>query len=169
MKRLLSISVLLQTATILMTVMLVATLAFNARQAADSEWQARRVPVLVDISKELFSTIQEVRLERALVDSALRQAEPVDSATQNEIASRRVHWAKSLETALEKLPGTGIGRMDQSIVEIHNSIAAFREVRKEMDAAVLLPRDRRATDLGSKWLAANGRVVSAIEDVSDQL
>ena len=66
MKRFLSISVLLQTVTGLMTLVLVTIFALYAMQARESREQARRVPVIVDISSDLFTAIQTFRVERAL-------------------------------------------------------------------------------------------------------
>ncbi len=102
MKRLLSISVLLQTFTMLIMSVLLAVLAIYAMQATQSERQARRVPVIVDLSTDLFSSIQNVRLERAMVDQSLRMPESIDSATRKEIAAQRIRFATALDVTSEE-------------------------------------------------------------------
>src|SRR5580704_4104798 len=70
MRRFLSISVLLQTVTGLMTLVLVAIFAVDAIRALENREQARRVPVIVDISNDLFAAIQNVRVERGGVNAS---------------------------------------------------------------------------------------------------
>ena len=54
----------LQTATGVMTLVLVAICAMYAVQARQREQQARRIPVIVDISNDLSVAAQNFRLER---------------------------------------------------------------------------------------------------------
>ena len=122
MKRLLSISVLLQTFTVLIMSVLLVVLAIYAVQATRSERQARRVPVIVDLSNELFSSIQNVRLERAMVDESLRMPEPIDSATLNELAAQRVRFATVLDATLRKIAGTDMEGSGPRIMEIHKTL-----------------------------------------------
>ena len=64
LKRLLTIRVLLQAISGVMTLALVAVLGVYALHAQDAQEQARRVPVIIDISKDLYGAIQNVRTER---------------------------------------------------------------------------------------------------------
>src|SRR6266513_3012287 len=89
MKRFLSISVLLQTVTGLMTLVLVTMFALYAMEALQSREQARRIPIIVDISSDLFTAIQTFRVERGAVNTGLRTAAVIDPDAQRAIAKWR--------------------------------------------------------------------------------
>jgi hypothetical protein len=98
-KRYLSISMLLQAVTVLMTLVLVSICAVYAMGALESREEARRVPILVDVSSDLFTAIQNFRLERGNVNTALRTSTAIDTDSQSEIAKVRVGSAKALATS----------------------------------------------------------------------
>ena len=169
MKRLLTISVLLQTATILLTGVLVAVLAVSAADAVRTERQARSVPAIVDISQFLFSAIQAVRIERANVEFSLILPQAADNETRRVIAEQRLTFENSLNMALEKLPEAHVNGTDSVVGAIHDSITALNALRLEADAAILLPHDERPAGLDQKCFAANSQVIDAIEKLSGQL
>src|SRR6202158_535534 len=103
MKRFLSISVLLQTVTGLMTLVLVAIFAGYAVRALESWEQARRVPVIVDIYNDLLAAILHVRLERATVRDSFVTPEIIEPDTQKGIVDNRVQSVEALDSALLKL------------------------------------------------------------------
>lgn len=171
MKRLWSISVLLPAVTILMTVALVATCAFYAMAAAAGTHEARRVPAIVDISNDLFSAIQAARLDRAIVDTAFRSPGAAGSAMRQEIAARHSRFLNALDAAIEKLSARELEMDgdDPSIAEIRKLMDSYNRTHLQMTGAVQLPRDQRAIGLDQEWLAANGRVVEQIEQLSTRL
>src|SRR5882672_3896437 len=120
-KRHLSISMLLQTVTVLMTLVLVSICAIYAMGALESREQARRVPILVDISSDLFTAIQNFRLERGNVNTALRTSTAIDTDSQNEIAKLRVGSAKALDSALTKLRALKVDDAGPAIERIAHS------------------------------------------------
>lgn len=169
MKRILPIRILLQTVTIVMTVMLVGILAIYAVRSAKSEQKALRVPTIIDISGDLFSAIQDVRLERALVASVLRSTDPADSAAQKQISARRNEFAKHLNTALTRISEIGVTGSGPIVASIRNSIDAYADMRRKVDGALLLTRDLRPVSMNPEWLAANNRVANAIDNLSSLL
>ena len=171
MKRLLSISVLLPAVTILMTVALVVTCGLYAMEAGTAAREARRVPAIVDISNDLFATIQAARLERAIVDTALRNPEPAGSAVLQDIATRHARLLKTIDTAIGRLRASGleVTGTEVTIGEVRRSMAALNGIRPQITSAVQLPREQRPTGLYPEWNAANGRVVEAIQALSTQL
>jgi hypothetical protein len=107
MKRFLTISVLLQTVTGLMTLVLVAIFAVYAMHALESWEQARRVPIIVDISNDLFAAIQNVRLERGGVNASFMTPDSMSPDAQKEIADTRARSGKALDSALTKIAAVG--------------------------------------------------------------
>jgi signal transduction histidine kinase len=169
MKRFLSISVLLQTVTGLMTLVLVTIFALYAMQARESREQARRIPIIVDISSDLFTAIQTFRVERGAVNTGLRTSAVVDPDSQREIARLRAESAKALDSALAKLRAVTVDGVEPVIEAIVESRNALVQRRHEVDAALQQPKDRRPASLGEDWIEANGKLVRAIDRLSSRL
>ena len=75
MKKLFSIRVLLPAVTGLMTLVLATIFAIYATNALERRDAVKRIPVIVDISYDLFAAIQDFRLERGAVNRALAAPE----------------------------------------------------------------------------------------------
>jgi signal transduction histidine kinase len=168
-RRFLSVSVLLPAVTGLMTLALVAVFALYAVQALQTRDTARRVPLIIDASYDLFGAVQTLRMERGTINTAFATSEPVDSQTQNTIADLRVQSAKSLDLALGKFAILDVREIAPAIEEVRQSRAAVAEVRQQMDQALHQPKDKRPEKLGPKWIAANGRLVAAVDRLSSRL
>ena len=166
MKRFLTISVLLQAVTGLMTLALVSIFAAFAVRALQSQEQARRVPIIVDISSDLFSAIQDVRVERGAVNISLAAPEAVDADTQKEIVDLRARSGMALDSALAKLAPIAEIDTARAIVKIREGRETLAVLRDRVDEALHRPKDRRSAGLGSDWMDANGRLVRAIDDLS---
>ncbi len=169
MKRFLTISVLLQTVTGLMTVVLVTIFTVYAVRALESDEQARRVPIIVDISSDLFSAIQDIRVERGAVNISLAAPEAVDVDTQKQIADLRARSGMALDSALAKLAAIALDDTVRAIAEIREGRKTLAMLRGRVDEALHRPKDQRPADLGSDWMDANGNLVRAIEDLSGRL
>ena len=168
-RRYFSIRVLLPTVTGLMTLALVTIFAIYALQAIERREVVRRIPVIVDISYDLFAAIQDFRLERGAVNRALATPVVAGSNAQSQIAELRASAGKSLNSALTKLDAFEANGAGPEIAEIAMSRSAFTEVRRDIDQALQQAKDKRPNDLSAMWFAANGRLVSAIEGLSSRL
>ena len=168
-KRHLSISMLLQTVTVLLTLVLVTICAVYAMNALESREQARRVPILVDISSDLFTAIQNFRLERGDVNTALRISTAIDADSQSQIAKMRVGSAKALDTALTKLRDLNVDDAGPAIETIGKSRDALAQQRQQVDASLQQPRDGRPAGLTANWVAAIDDLVHGIDGLSSVL
>jgi len=168
-RRFLSISVLLPAVTGLMTLALVTIFAVYAMQALQSRETARRVPLIIDASYDLFAAVQNLRMERGTVNTAFATPERVDSDTQNTIADLRVQSGKSLDSALGKVATLDVPAIPPTIDEIRRSREALAKARHDIDQALVQPRNKRLEKSGADWIAANGRVVSAVDRLSSVL
>ena len=160
---------LLQTVTGLMTLVLVTICAIYAVGALESREQARRVPILVDISSDLFTAIQNIRLERGTVNTGLRASAGVDPGSQNEIAKLRVASTKAIDSALTKLRTLKVEGVVPAINLIAERRNALMQQRHEIDAALQKPKDQRPENVGTNWIAATGDLVRAIDGLSSVL
>ena len=168
MKRYFTIRVLLPTVTGLMTLALVTIFAILAVQAFERREEVRRIPIIVDISYDLFAAIQDFRLERGAVNRATANAGDAGTV-QTEIMALRESSAKSLDSALAKLSSFTVEGVEPTIKEIEAGRQAFVTLRGAVDEALKLPVAERPNDLPPKWLEANGRLVRAIDKLAGQL
>ena len=166
LRRYFTIRVLLPTVTGIMTVMLVTIFAIFALQAIERREQARRTPVAIDISYDLFAAIQNVRLERGAVNRALGAPGIAGSDVQNELATLRAASARSLDSAFKKLETFKANGIEEQIEEIERSRDAFMTVRPEVDQVMLQAMDARPKAISGVWLGANAKLVRAIDDLS---
>jgi signal transduction histidine kinase len=159
MRRFFSISVLLQTVTGLMTLVLVAIFALYAMRASESEVQARRVPLFVDISNDLFAAIQNVRADPGVIGADEQKA----------IADTSVLSRKTLDSALTKMTGIALSDTGPVIEEIREGRNALNVLHGKIDLALQEPEDRRPAGLLADWFDANGKLILAIEHLSSRL
>ena len=169
MKRFLSISVLLQAVTGLMTVALVGLFAISAIGALHARDQAARVPVIVDASNDLFAAIQAFRQERGTVNTLLYTADPADEMSLKEMAALRVRSKTMFDSALSKLKSMNFNDIQPVLNSIANERSAYAKIREEVDPALQAPIAQRPADLDARWIAANNRLVASIETLSTRL
>jgi len=168
-KRHLSIGILLQAVTVLLTLVLVTICAIYAMHALESREQARRVPILVDISSDLFTAIQNFRLERGNVNTALRGSPAIDTDSQSQIAKLRAGSAKALDSALTKLGALKVDDAGPAIETIREGRNALVQRRQEIDDALQQPKDQRPEHIGANWVAAIDDLVRGIDNLSSVL
>jgi signal transduction histidine kinase len=169
LKRLLTIKVLLQAITGVMTLALVAVLAVYADGARESQEQARRVPVIIDISNDLYAAVQNVRTERGNIYTSLAAPGPISAETQNEIAGLRVRSAKAMDSVLAKFASIGAQDAGPAVEDIRRERRAFEALRIEVDAALRQPLDRRPPNIQKKWVDTYYRLYAAIDHLSVRL
>jgi PAS domain S-box-containing protein len=163
-----SIAVVLQAVTIVLTVGLVGVFAANAVNALSLERQARRIPGVVHFSSDLFAAIQALVAERTLVDPALRAPDAANRDVRSAISGSRLQFATALHSALKIVGSSGPVVPDSALVALRQASKAYVETRRRVDAALLLPEDRRPIGLRRDWNAANSSYVSAIEALARQ-
>ena len=169
MKKVLSIRVLLPAVTGLMTLVLATIFAVYAMHAVQRREEVRRIPVIVNISYDLFAAIQDVRLERGAVNRAMQVPEAAGADAQAEILDLRKSSGASLDSALSKLKAIMADGIEANIEEIRKARDEFSAIRVEADRALQLTRDKRPTDLLPRWIAVNGRFVRSIDALSAYL
>jgi len=169
MQRWLSISTLLQVITGIMAMALVVTFGIAAEQALEQRALAARVQAVASISGDLFTAMQNLRVERGTVNTALSTPEPIDADTQADIAALRAKSEAALQAALPKLARLDIPDKAEAADALRSSREALTALRRETDAATAEPKDKRPPDIRKSWVAAVGKLVDAIDKLSDRL
>ena len=165
-KRLLTIKVLLRTISGVMTLALVTILALYAGSARESQEQARRVPVIIDISTDLYAAIQNIRTERGNIYTSLAAPEPIGSETQNDIAAMRIRSEEALDSMLAEFASIGARDTAPAIDELSRERGTFAALRVEVDSALRQPLERRPAGLRQKWADAYLRLFAALDRLS---
>jgi PAS domain S-box-containing protein len=169
MKQLPSISALLQALTGLMAVALVTTFTFLAERSFEHRQVADRVFAIVDVSRDMFMAMQWIRVERGTINTALEMTDVIDADTQADVAMLREKSEKALDTALAKLDAAALDGTGPSLNEIRERRAAFIRLRREADIALGQAKDERPSGISANWIAAAGKLVDAIDTLSEQL
>jgi hypothetical protein len=168
-RRFLSIRVLLQAVTGVMTLALVAVLAVYALDALKSQERARRVPAIIDISNDLFVAVQNFRLERGNVYTSLATPGIVAPMTQSAIMAERQRSRSALDSALVQLRTLKVEGTGPAIADISEQRAAFEKLRLDVDAALLQSQEQRHLGLRAKWVEGYNGIADAIDRLSARM
>ncbi|HEX7967354.1 MAG TPA: hypothetical protein VF502_03985, partial [Stellaceae bacterium] len=168
MKRL-SVSTLLQAITGIMATVLVVTFAYSAERAWERWADAQKVLSVVSISRDLFQAMQNLRIERGTVNTALTAPEPAGADTQSEVAALRAQADVALQSALAKLKVAGLADVAAGINELHSNRDAVAKLRQDADAAILRPKTERPAGLSKSWVAGMGKLVDGMDALADRL
>jgi signal transduction histidine kinase/FixJ family two-component response regulator len=175
MKRLLSLGVILQAITGLMVVALIAAGAVSAGQAYQRREAARRVLFATDISRDLFTAMQGLRLERGAVAVALTRPTVLSDVAQR-LAALRADGDPALDRALDTLSDRNdkdrLSGRTATVEEAAHVQALRAEVvalRAQAEAALGLPLAQRPADMRVRWVHASNELVMALDQLSEQL
>jgi signal transduction histidine kinase len=167
MRQFTSIRVLLPAVTGMMTLVLVAIFALYGVRALERRDDARRIPLIVNVSYDLFAAIQDIRLERGAVNRVLGDVAERDSL--DEVVRLRAQSGKSLDSALTKLATIGVPGLEPAIQDIKQRRNEFAELRREIDQEVQQPKGDRSETTPARWVAATANLVQAIDALSNRL
>jgi methyl-accepting chemotaxis protein len=168
MKGVVSLRILLQGITGAMAAVLVITFALSCLRAWEHRVASERVVAVASISNNLFQAMQNLRVERGTVNTALATPEVVGAKTEGEIAALRTKSDAALNAAIERLAATRLVGTEGPLAALRQSREALVKLRRGADAGLRLAKSERP-DLSKPWIAAIGELVSAIDALSDLL
>jgi len=172
MNRLFSISTLLQAATGLVVAVLAGLCAVSAVKAYRGHEAAQRVVFATDVSRDLFTAMQTVRLERAKTLGEIERDDLSSQAAQD-ARVRRDRADAALDRALAKLAhGSTLGgdpRAQAALSAARARRAEFIAVRSAVDETLGRPGVTPPVDLGPRWFAADTALTSALNDLSQAI
>lgn len=170
MRRLLSVGFILPIITGLMSLLLVAAAVAFAQSALERRRAADRVAFVTDVSADLFSAMQQLRLERAGVSFVLANAKPPSEAARRQLGTMRVVAARGLDAAISKLETTGrehdIPGLDEALLDIRAKRARLERMRRETDAALMQPAGARRPRLRETWIEASTALPASLDRLS---
>jgi signal transduction histidine kinase/FixJ family two-component response regulator len=162
MKRLFSISVLLQSIAVLMAIASFVVCWTGVERAIARRETAERVLRIVGVSRDLFSVLQEIRLERGVLNDTLASSQVVPPSGSARFKARRDAADRLLESALAKLAQDPTPTTQQALGDIRARRVAFNQTRDEVLAAVKRPRETRPADLAARWVDSDNDLVASV-------
>ncbi|MEJ0072111.1 MAG: methyl-accepting chemotaxis protein [Pseudomonadota bacterium] len=169
MTQTISINALLKSLIGLLAAGLIAAFALSAYDAWRVQRTADRVYAIVGAINPLFLALQNLRVERGTVNTALATPQPVDAGTQADVAAVRQVAGPAIERALARMAAIDLPTRPVW------SPTSRRPTRTSPSAA---PRRRcraapskpeRDAGLSRQWIADVGKLVTAIDTASEAL
>ena len=169
MNRLFSISVIFQSITAVMAVILVAVCGLGAQAAFERRQTDERLLRIVDVSRDLFGAMQEIRLERGGLDGALASAVVYPPQLTPAMAAARAQTNRSLDAVFAKLASDPSPETRSQLAQIRAQRAIYDALHAKTTAELRLPRDRRTPGLGQRWIAVDNAMVAATGGLAHRL
>ena len=169
MNRFATISNLLQLITGVMAAVLVFTFALSAERAWERWSAAVEARAVSAVSRDLFLALQNIRVERGTVNTALSTAEPASADVQSDIAALRRKSDAALDSALAGLGRLGLPNSVTRVNELRSNRDTLSKVRQAADAAMRGPKEDRPAALKKSWVDAVNPLVESIDSLSDRL
>jgi signal transduction histidine kinase len=165
-----TINVLLQGFCAIMAAVLVVTFASRAVLAYQREADAREAHTEAGITRDLFTAMKALRIERGSVNAALNIAPSRLAKEQRaEISQLRAQSRAALDRATAKLQSGGFPQLSGLVGKLSELRSNFDYLRARVDNSLALEIARRPAKLGSEWIRANNALVDSIDDISEHL
>lgn len=165
----LSIKTALSTLFGVMAVLLIATYALDLVAVWGEQAHARRTAEISDVTRHMFVAMQNIRVERGTVSTALNGAEPVSADTRRAIDALRAASEPALDRVLAELPALAFPDRERWIGELRQTATAVRTLRGRADAALQNPKSGRDGEVAKAWVPALGKLSEKLEEVSGLL
>ncbi|HEX3916987.1 MAG TPA: ATP-binding protein [Caulobacteraceae bacterium] len=158
MKRLFSISVLLQSITAVMAIALVVVCGVAVQRAFERRATAEQALNNVHVSRHLFAALQEVRLERG-IQSALASPEILRPTAGAALEDRRIDALRHFRSAADQLALDPSPQTRAAVADITAKLRAYEAMRDQAMAATQQPLAQRPAGIADRFLAADAALV----------
>ena len=153
----------------LLVLALVLALSILAKEAFDQQQSASHALSVVKISRDLFRTEENLRVEQGLVITALRSPQAADKNTNGRIEALRLKSIASLDLISTELQTRQL-KLDTSEKEAFvESRLHYVKIFTDVASALSLPIQQRPDNLSANWTAADRKLVDAADNQSDAL
>ena len=149
--------------------MLVGICGFLMVSAWQQQAQAQRRTEISGITRHLFQAMQNVRVERGTVSTALADREPVDTATWQDIRNLRARSVPALAEALDALSRLDLNDRSRWIAELRTKIDAVDILRAQADETVHKRTAGSTAQLNDQWVNGVGALVDGMDALASGL
>jgi methyl-accepting chemotaxis protein len=163
--------------------LLVALSAGALVGAIERDGNAQHLSTLVPITQQLFTALQNLRLERGQTSGALQAEAPVDADIGSKIAADRKRASASYDAAIGMLDKLALPRLAETLGRLKSTHEATLVAAQQADDAIKQSKSQRDAEIGRSYpaitqsyldsLDATSRVIedeiSAIDPAVDEL
>jgi methyl-accepting chemotaxis protein len=164
-----SINTLLKSLIGLLAAALIASFALAAYDAWREERLAERVHAITGVINPLFLALQNLRVERGTVNTALATATAIDADTRADIQALRQLATPAIARALAAVDSVELPDKARLVAAVAEGEKGVTERRRAADIALGLPKAEREAGLSRLWIADVGKLVGAIDQLSEAL
>ncbi|MDC7788696.1 HAMP domain-containing methyl-accepting chemotaxis protein [Rhodoplanes sp. TEM] len=158
-----SANVLLKSVILLMSSIVVLVLAAGAMDAWRRQETASRLSDVAEVSRDLFRSLANLRLGRALIPRALAFDGVVDAAQLKQIEDTRTAGHPALQNVARLLPDVVFAGREATTREFRELAQRYVALDKEAAADVQKPKAQRRADLGKELAATATALIDVIE------
>ncbi|MBK5960573.1 hypothetical protein CCR97_20565 [Rhodoplanes elegans] len=158
-----SSNVLLKSVILLLSAVVVLVLAVGAVDAWRRQATADRLADVAEVSRDLFRSLANLRLGRALIPRALAFDGVVDAAQLKQIEDTRTAGRPALQNVSRLLPTIDFAGRDGLTKEFGRLSQTYLALDQEAAAEVTKPKAQRRADLGKELGATATALITVIE------
>jgi len=156
----------------LIGILAIALIALFGRAAVDA-WQeqrtAERVHAIAGVINPLFIALQNLRVERGTVNTALVTPTPIGADTRADIAALRNASGPAIQQALARLGAVELPDKTTLVAALTRAEQAVVQRRVAADADAQRPKAERDPALSRAWIGEVGQLVTTIDKLSEAL
>jgi len=161
--------VILSTVIGLLVLALVFGLSILAKEAFERQQSASHALSIVKISRDLFRTQENLRVEQGMVITALRAPQAADRNTSGRIEALRLKSAAELNLISTELQSRLLTPDTPEQKVFAESRLRYSRISADVASALRLPIEQRPGGLTANWIAADGDLVNAADNQSAAL
>jgi signal transduction histidine kinase/ActR/RegA family two-component response regulator len=170
MRRAPSVRLIIQATFGLMATVLLAACALSAVYAYDRWKAAERAVAVLDVSRDLFAAMQDLRLERGVLAAALQADGPLrGSNAVDQIMGSRTRADRALASAEAELGRSDLPDRAADIAALERERQRFLSARGAADRAIGTPAAALPPGTVEAWISADDRMVEAIAELCGRL
>jgi methyl-accepting chemotaxis protein len=163
-----SVNFLLKSVITVMAAAIVAMLATGAWSAYQRFSSASQMSVLTDASRSVFLALNNLRLDRAFSDRALKADTPAANDLK-QVSHARAAEMPALKAALRTLSGADFPGHDATVANLGQAIAKLESLQSASAAAFDEPKSARPASLAGELFSFETELIDTLDQLDGQL
>ncbi len=164
-----SVNALLKSVVVVMSTIVICTLAYGAWNAYERASVASRVEVLTQASRSVFQALNNFRLDRSFSGRALKNPNPITAAEKKVVTDPRDAEMPALQESLKILATIDFPGQPGFIDALKRSKAALEPLQVELLAAFDQPKAARRESLEQQYTATTSQLIDTLDKLATQL
>jgi len=163
-----SVNFLLKSVITVMAAAIIAMLATGAWRAYQRFDIASQMVVLTDASRSVFQGLNNLRLDRAFSNRALKADTPAANDLK-QVSRARAAEMPALKSALRTLSAADFPGHDATVENLRQSIAKLEALQSASAAAFDQPKSARPADLADEFFSFETQFINTLDQLDNKL